>query len=1123
MAHATAMCTILVPILILITQVQGYGKELQKLHRQKREWIIPPRKLEENVDETKKEFIAKIRSDYETRNNIRYSLLGKGATEDPVNLFTVNTENGYVRINGILDREEKSRYYLQGVAKFANGTRAEKDIELVIMVIDQNDCPPVFSFEEGQSVAEIYELSEIGTSVMTVTATDADEPNTLHSQISYSLVQEGSSNMFYIDRQTGEVSVRTNALDREVQDVYTLTVKGTDMNGAPGGNSGTGKVVIRLMDVNDNVPTLENTHYEANVMENTFNVTVLKIKALDLDLIHTDNWLAIFTIVSGNEAGYFTITTDKKTNEGILVLNKPIDYEELKELNLQVVVSNVAKYHSSVIITETKTYPIKIHVQNEAEGPRFHPSVKVVTVSEDHTTIDLKQIITTYKAIDSDTLLHATNVIYLKGEDKDNWISIDQTTADIRLNKLPDRESKYLINGTYYAKIICVSKDSSQKTATGTIAIQVEDSNDHCPTLVHPTQTVCFEENVDHVVYVTAVDGDAFPNGAPFDFKITSSTTEQWSVERLLGNDTTVILRPKQVLWPGPYKVYMVIRDQQGEPACGDVQVLDLEVCSCDKDLTCLPRKDRGPSAVLGAAGVLMLLLGMLLLLLLPLLLLFCLCGTGALAADFKTIPWGAKEHLIAYHTEGQGEDKAVPLLDIPVVDGGDGGFAKIGQVGVTGAAGAGLGGGLSGSSHFGKVNNNNEYEYNQWSSQVNTGHGGWMGQGQFGEGHYGEGRFEYGSGGASGHMGLLEGIALSEEFLGEYYSQKASCIEDLQTQKAEMLIYEYEGRESPAGSVGCCSLLEDDNDLAFLNDLGPKFKTLAEICGGGATVIESSSVTVTASPPPPPQPPVTTHVSSHVSSHVDISGDIANSISAARAEASSLATSSSVLQESIISSGRPATTTVHVKENGVVPTQTLLIQQPTLYYAAAPPMYVVDPQPHHTLMVTPAVNVGQNLVMLESNATSQLQGISQGVVGMGNIQGAHGLVLVEGMTSAAGEQQVIGTLGKRQVVTVETQQGTRSGFGTGTGHSATLGLGSASLAETVVSAASGRLHHEASGGLIQVIPSQASASQSVGLRGQSASSFSVMPETVIDGTHKVVVQEKVSVTERTSQSSSLA
>lgn len=57
-------------------------------------------------------------------------------------------------------------------------------------------------------------------------------------------------------------------------------------------------------------------------MENTFNVTVLKIKALDADLIYTDNWLAVFTVVSGNEAGFFSITTNNRTNEGILVLKK---------------------------------------------------------------------------------------------------------------------------------------------------------------------------------------------------------------------------------------------------------------------------------------------------------------------------------------------------------------------------------------------------------------------------------------------------------------------------------------------------------------------------------------------------------------------------------------------------------------------------------------------------------------------------------------------------------------------------------------------------------------------------------------------------------------------------------
>lgn len=57
-------------------------------------------------------------------------------------------------------------------------------------------------------------------------------------------------------------------------------------------------------------------------MENTVNVEVMRIKALDRDLIHTDNWLAVFKIISGNEAGYFSITTDSKTNEGVIMIRK---------------------------------------------------------------------------------------------------------------------------------------------------------------------------------------------------------------------------------------------------------------------------------------------------------------------------------------------------------------------------------------------------------------------------------------------------------------------------------------------------------------------------------------------------------------------------------------------------------------------------------------------------------------------------------------------------------------------------------------------------------------------------------------------------------------------------------
>ena len=76
------------------------------------------------------------------------------------------------------------------------------------------------------------------------------------------------------------------------------------------------------------------------------------------------------------------------------------------------------------------------------------------------------------------------------------------------------------------------------KTATGTVAIQVEDFNDHCPTLTSNIQTMC--TTVDAVI-VNAKDEDAFPNGPPFHFNIVPEGTEgKWHVERLNGEENTV-------------------------------------------------------------------------------------------------------------------------------------------------------------------------------------------------------------------------------------------------------------------------------------------------------------------------------------------------------------------------------------------------------------------------------------------------------------------------------------------------------------------------------------------------------------------------------------------------------
>lgn len=45
------------------------------------------------------------------------------------------------------------------------------------------------------------------------------------------------------------------------------------------------------------------------------------------------------------------------------------------------------------------------------------------------------------------------------------------------------------------------------------------------------------------------------------------------------------------------------------------------------------------------------------------------------------------------------------------------------------------------------------------------------------------------------------------------------------------VLTYNYEGKGSAAGSVGCCSDLQEEDGLEFLDHLEPKFRTLAEVC----------------------------------------------------------------------------------------------------------------------------------------------------------------------------------------------------------------------------------------------------------------------------------------------------
>ncbi|XP_072530139.1 desmoglein-2.1-like [Salminus brasiliensis] len=932
-------------------------KETSKNERHKREWLIPAKKLIENVDYTKEDFIAQIGSDL--GGKLRYSLKGPGADKPPYNLFVVDEKTGKVRITDVLDRENVPQYDLVGVAWYKNNTIAENDISLPFVVVDQNDNPPVFITPEP---ANVYEGSPAGTAVTCINATDADEPGTPHSEIVFGIIKQEphGKQYFAIDKDTGCITVKDSSLDREAQNSYILTVKGTDMGGAASGNTATATIRIHVLDINDNVPTLEKDEYAVSVDENVVDVEVLRIQALDKDEERTDNWLAVFEIVSGNGDGYFNIETDPNTNEGVLYLVKPVDYEAVSDLNLNVAVANKAPPGAAAgtgsgsgggagggagdgwgagtgtgggtgtgfgigtgggpggagrpgtVVSggqaiKGKTYLLKVKVNNRPDGPKYGPNPKLVPVSENPKGSTIPRVIATYPAMDGDTGKEAANVRYAKGYDPANWLSIDENTAEIKLNKMPDRESPHVINGTYYAKILCITDDLPAQTATGTIALQVEDLNDNCPTLLSKVQRVCSDAPE---VNVTAEDADAHPNGAPLQFLLIPEETQgKWQMKRT--SDAAAALLPQEGLWPGSYKVTMEIKDQQGM-ACPDKQVLHIVVCTCSEEGTCsLLESQTGNSAAvktaattsLGAAGMGFLLLGFLILLSVLGLLLTCSCGTagGSLPKYFADIPFDTKEYLIPYHTEGRGEDREVPLLAIPI-SAIKSEIAMVQSNNVTSSM---------------AVNTNfktPDYDYQQMDT---------MGM-------------IYSTSKEDNYQYLGENdMALSDVFLEQYFTKKARYEAEHATLNECLLVYNYEGQGSSASSVNAEDLIETFEDLEFLNGLGPKFSTLAQICGFTCPELEPSSASTD----------MATHVTCERSTdHLSSSHMLKTA-------------------ENITAESPPAS--VLVSENTSIQDHVLVVQEP-LYY-------MVEQAPSTVLLTRQAsVGLGQSMYLVNGVAGAE-------------------------------------------------------------------------------------------------------------------------------------------------------
>nr|XP_048298631.1 desmoglein-2 [Myodes glareolus] len=803
------------------------------LVRQKRAWITAPVALREGEDLSRKNPIAKIHSDLAEEKGIKitYKYTGKGITEPPFGIFVFDKNTGNLNVTSILDREETPYFLLTGYAQDSRGNNLEKPLELRIKVLDINDNEPVF--QQDVFVGSVEELSAAHTLVMKVIATDADDPTTRNAEIAYKIVSQEPANtpMFYLKKDTGEIYTTSFTLDREEHSSYSLTVEARDADGQITDKPvQQAQVQIQILDVNDNIPVVENKLYGGLVEENQVNVEVMRIKVTDADEIGSDNWLANFTFASGNEGGYFHIETDTQTNEGIVTLVKEVDYETMKDLNFSILVTNKAAFHKSIGNKFKPTpIPITVKVKNVVEGIHFKSNVVSVRVSEAMDRSSLSRSIGKFQVFDEDTG-QAAKVKYAKVDDIDNWVSVDSATSEIKLVKIPDFESRYVQNGTYTVKVVAISSDHPQKTITGTVVITVEDSNDNCPTLVEPVQSIC--EDAPYV-NVTAKDLDGPQNSGPFTFSVLdqpSGTAEQWKIVHQEG--TSVLLRQSE--WKlGRSEVPVLISDSQGF-SCPETQVLQLTVCECLRGGGCAEAQYDNYVG-LGPAAIALMILALLLLLLVPLLLLLCHCGEGA--KGFTPIP-GTIEMLHPWNNEGAPpEDKVVPSL--LVADHAENSAVRNG---LGGAGGAMIKESLvkgSSSASFTKGQHEMSDMDGRWEEHRSLLTAGNTHQvGTAGVIAANEALRTTRATGASGGMGGARGaaVAMNEEFLRSYFTEKAASYaeeDDLHMAKDCLLVYSQEETDSLRGSIGCCSFIEGEHDDLFLDDLGLKFKTLAEVCLG--------------------------------------------------------------------------------------------------------------------------------------------------------------------------------------------------------------------------------------------------------------------------------------------------
>ncbi|XP_034454794.1 protocadherin alpha-10-like [Hippoglossus hippoglossus] len=507
--------------------------------------------------------------------------------------FSLDTHKGEsvspeLVLQKVLDREKKSVIRLTLTA-IDGGTPAKSGTMVItINVLDINDNAPVFS--QTLYKAKVFENVKIGTSIITLNATDLDAgPN---GQVLYSFSKAGQgkhTNLFSIDEKTGTVTNKKN-IDFEENNAFEIRVQASD--GASSPLTSHAKLLIEVIDVNDNAPEISVTSLLNTVKEDaSIGTAIALVSVFDKD--GGKNGI-VNCKISNNVP--FKLESNYK-NYYSLVVDGPLDRESASQYNISITATD----EGSPPLSSTSV--ITVHVSDVNDNrPVFTESTINVYVRENS---PVGAVIKTVSAFDDDIDQNGQVRFSFLQSNSDTlplsaMVNINSETGDIiSLQSFNFEELKM-----FQLKVQATDSGVPPLSSNVTVKVFILDENDNSPTVLSPysehgsvnSESIPYSAEAGYfVAKIRAVDADSGynallsyhlsePKGNNL-FRIGTSTGEIRTKRRMSDNDLKT------------HPLVVLVSDN-GEPSLSATVSIDVVVVESTADIQTqfrhVPTKDDG-------------------------------------------------------------------------------------------------------------------------------------------------------------------------------------------------------------------------------------------------------------------------------------------------------------------------------------------------------------------------------------------------------------------------------------------------------------------------------------------------------------------------------------------------